>query len=264
MLRKVTLLALAFFMAACGFTKKLPEGSPPPIKTGALLDSIESHVFRFNTLMLSGTGNYKNGKEEQSFRFRIRMLKDSVIWVDITDPFIGGIKVARAVLYPDSFTFVNNLKREFFHDDLKALQQRFGLDFGFYELQNLFSSNQVFSLDKNHELFYRPGQYVLANYPIDREDSLKISPQDFFNQSLILPQFFRPASQRRSVPLNGKNYRLDYEDYLSFGRFYFPKKIRVSFTSNSSQSMELIIKDLNVNQRLNIPFSIPDGYARIP
>ena len=112
MFRKLLLFGFCLFLAACGFTKKIPEGSPSPIKAKALLDSIQNQRLEFNSLILTGTGNYKDAKQDQSFRFRIRMLKDSVIWVDITDPIIGGIKVARAVLYPDSVAFVNFPKQK--------------------------------------------------------------------------------------------------------------------------------------------------------
>jgi len=255
------IVGLGILMSACTNLKKLPEGAPSPVKTDDLFSRLESNFVQYNTLMLSGDGELKDPKS-QSFRFKVRMIRDSVIWLDITDPIIGGIKVARAIIYPDSIAFINNLSNSYLTGKINVLQQSLGLDFGFGELQALFSSKLVFPPDEDHELYYRPGYYVLANFPIEKKDSSEIKPQPVFNQILINPQFYL-SSQRKSVPSSGKNYRVDYEEFKEVQNSNFPQKIRVTFTQNTSKVLELKVKDVDVNRKVNIPFSIPKGYARI-
>ncbi len=243
--KKIILLTLV--LAACVGTKKLPQEGPLVIKTKFLLDSIESHSFQFNTLMFSGIGNYKDDKHNQFFRFRIRIVKDSVILIDITDPIIGAIQVARIALYPDSIFYANNLNNESFIGMVNTLQEKMRLDFDFYELQNLLSSNLGFPIN-DHKLYYRPGYYILANFPIDKGDTLIDASPEILSQLSFFSHSFRPGSQRRSIPGFGRTYIVDYDNYVNLGVSSFPEIIRVTFTQNSSRELKLIIEDLNINK----------------
>lgn len=71
----------------------------------------------------------------------VKMITDSVIQLSIT-PFLG-IEMYRAVLRPDSITIIDKNNRNYFSTNYAFLQQRFGIQINFKDIQAILS-NQPF------------------------------------------------------------------------------------------------------------------------
>ncbi len=262
------LLFSALFFSACKSGKKLPEGAPAAIKPKQLQEQIASAENQFNTLHIVGTGNYSNDKDAQSFRLEIRILHDSLIWVDIADPLIG-IKVARAIVYKDSVAFMNRLEKEYFTGNISALQQRFKLDFGFETLQAILSANTLFNLDnKEFELFYKPGAYLLSDFNPDpkgeQEGMEKYFGKDKFRQAYIDPATYKPAMQVQKEPTFGKSYSVENKDIKAMESIKYPETIALSYTQNETTRVQIDVRKVDVDESgLNFPFNIPSSYAKM-
>ena len=246
----------------------MPEGAPAAIKLKQLNEQINAAENQFNTLHIVGTGNYSNDKDGQSFRLEIRILYDSLIWVDIADPLIG-IKVARAIIYKDSVAFMNRLEKEYFTGNVGALQQRFKLDFGFETLQSILGGNTLFVLDdKEFELFYKPGAYLLSDFNPDpkgeQEGMEKYFGKEKFRQAYIDPTTFKPALQVQTEPAFGKSYTVENKDIKAIGSVKYPETIALSYTQNETTNVRIDVKKVGVDESgLNFPFNIPSSYAKM-
>lgn len=222
----------------------------------------------YNTLHVLGMGSYDDGSSSQSFRLEIRILHDSIIWLDVADPILG-IKVARAIVYQDSVAFVNRLEKEYFTGNVAELQKRFKLDFGFETLQGILSANNLFPInEKDFELYYRPGAYLLSDFnpdPKDGEDTMgQYLGRSTFRQVYVDPASYKPASQMLQEPSMGKSYTLENKEIKAANGIHFPETISLTYTQNETTLVRIVVKKVGTNEDgLSFPFNIPSSYAKM-
>ncbi len=262
--RFLAFLIISLALVACRSTRKLPEGSPAPIKLRALLTAVEERENSFDNLRLRYHGSYDDGSSSQDFKLEVRIAHDSLIWVDLADPLLG-IKVARAIITPDSVAFVNRLQREYLRGNVSKLQQKFKIDLGFQELQALLSANTIFETESDFELYYRPGAYVLSDFNLDEQDDpAQYSGRSRFRQIYLDPQNLKPSQQMQNEPTLGKRYQLSYKHFDQQEGLLYPETIILDFLNQSSGKLELELRSLSANDsNLNYPFNIPSGYAEM-
>lgn len=264
MSRIVAILALVILAASCGSKKVIPEGAPPKTKEKALIEKIGQNTNAFKTLRFKSNAKYNDGSSSQSFRLEVRMIKDSLIWADVADPFLG-IKVARAIIYKDSLAFYNKLEREYYAGNLRGLTEKLNFDFGFEDLQDILSGNRVIDIDRSFDLFYRKDAYLLANFDADGNDndSIPKAGQIEFNEVYISPDHFKPLIQLKRIPTQGMSYVIWNNNIQDWGNFLFPKQLKVEYTQNQTSGLSLEIKSLETNKPTSFPFNIPSGYAKM-
>lgn len=262
----IGILAMAALMAACKGTAKLPERAPAPIKEQALREELKAGQNVYKSLRIRANGSFEQGGSSQSFRLEVRLLKDSLVWIDVADPILG-IKVARALVTPDSVAFVNRLSSEYFTGEVGKLQKELGLEFGFSELQKILSAQLIFSLTEEFKLYYRPGLYLLSDFDADDvQAAAKTFGKEKFRQVFIDPTTMRPSLQVQNEPVNGKRYSVKYEE---LGRneettLIYPARIEVEYLADEPAKLTLDIRSIEKNDpQLNYPFNIPSGYAKM-
>jgi len=259
----------ALLLVSCKSIKDLPEGAPDIIKRKELSEQVIAAENRFNTLRVVGTGHYDDGKSSQSFRLEIRVLHDSLIWLDVADPLLG-IKVARAMVYKDSVAFINRLEKKFFTGKVEDLQKRFKLDFGFNTLQSILSANQLFPVsEQQFELYYRPGAYLLSDFnpdPKGEEEGMeKYFGKEKFRQVYIDPENYKPAVQVQREPAFGKSYTVENKDVSTYeDSLKYPGTIELTYTLNETTKVRIEPRKVSADEDgLNFPFNIPSSYARM-
>ncbi len=266
MLKKVVfIVSLVWLTVQCGGSKKLPEGAPAKVKTSALFDSIERAENTPTVLIMKAAANLQAPGISQSFRLEVRILRDSLIWLDFADPILG-IKAARAVIYPDSVAFINKIKREYLSGNIKTLQRKFNFSFNFYDLQAILSGNMVPKAYNRNALDQYPtvGAYQLADFPLNPKNQSDINPlQEQFTKLLLNSTNYKPTTQEQREPVNGKLYSLTYASFLQTGSITYPAKIKVEYVDGEQSILKLDVQDVETPTSTNFPFSIPNNYARI-
>ena len=223
----------------------------------------------FETLRLVGSAKYRKGSTSQSFKLEIRIDHDRLVWVDIADPILG-IKIARAVVYPDSVAFVNRIDKQYLTGKTKDLQKQIGISFGFEELQSILSANLLFKLSKEFELYYKEGSYLLSDFdPKPITDPAKANrnlSQTVFKQIWVEPTSAKPMLQTLKEPALGKNYSVAYQNITSENDLIFPKTFEIEYLDGGENlTFTYDIKRLEKNNSsLNFPFNIPSDYDKIP
>lgn len=265
-MKKILLLnLLALFLISCGSQKYLPKGAPPLLKEKSFLKEINEAENQIQSLSFKTGASFENIGGKQSFKLEVRFIKDSVVWLDISDPFIG-IKLARAVIYKDSMALINKLQRQYYTGRPSDLSKELGVDLNFDLLQNMLSGNMIFPINNDdYDLYFGIDEYILADYTYQK-DSLIQKP---FGKSHVLkfyPALKKPKEQIFSINNIAKSYDLTYSDYQEVESIKFPKSIQINYRNqNKYTSLQLqSIQNIQLNKVNNLPFSIPSNYERMP
>ena len=261
MKRIASFLALILFLGSCGLKRNLPEGAPSYLKLSKLEDKIQAQAFQFEKLSIKGKGRVRSPEFNQSFRYEIRILKDSLIWVDIADPFIG-LKVARGILSPQGFSYYNRLNRDYAEGSPASMAKKLGIEFQFAPLMAALGANYWQMEGKRFQSFIAQS-YLIHNYdPTGKVQSIE-AQSEFVNQE-IEAQLFRPNYLEIKQPTAGKVFRVQYLDYQEFGDFQFPSQVEIEFIDGNKTQVILDIKSVEKHEKLSTPYSIPSKYDLAP
>lgn len=259
------IVILVVFLAGCKSKQAIPEGAPVPIREKELLAKVAKANGNYENLRVRATGNLNADGQSQNFRLELRLLKDSLIWVELADPVLG-LKLARGLVTADSLFFINRIDREYFKGDLSALQEKFGIDYGFQELQNALSGNLVLELDRSYGLYYVPGSYLLssADPKLLKPDSAELT-RTIIRQAYIDPVQFKAKKQVQINPETNETYELYYQSFQSTaGGIYYPQIIELIYGSAGENSLRLASRKIEQdNPELQFPFNIPSEYAEM-
>ena len=252
------LCAALFLTQGCSWFKKMPEEAPDYIRKKKLLQEVISAQNTFEKVRLTGKAKFKSPKMSQSFRFEIRMLRDSVVWLNIGDPFLG-LNVARAVAYPGKVSFYNKLSKEYFEGNTQLVQKKLGFAANFEMLTATFAGNLVVPPGENTHLEFLPGQYFITDKPQSEKDA-HLS-QTIFHEYYVNPQNFKPAIQKRLEPSAGKEVVLKYDDFKEVEGQLWPHSIEFEYRGADYTKVNFDIRDIETNGNFSFPFSIPSRYA---
>ena len=260
-MRKIgIMLLMLLFVASCKPKAKLPVGSAAYLKTKDLIEKVKAQSLAFETLVLEGKGRYQSGSSKQSFRFEMRIAKDSLIWVDLADPFLG-LKVARGPISQDEVAYYNRLERNYQKGSSSEIAQKIGFRFDFQPLMSVLSASY---LDWNQNWYqdYQPGVYQLVNYPLN-QDQIPPSPEYPLMTQSFSAKSYRPSSFRFQRPQEGQNLLIRLDGYRNFGEILFPAQMHFEYLEKSEIIIDLEITDLKRNESLSYPFRIPGNYEQL-
>lgn len=193
----------------------------------------------------------KGRRNRQSLTVRLRMKKDSVIW-------IKGSKVVsafRARITPESFSYYSPITKEYFTGDYGFLEQMLGVEVSFDQLQNLFLGQSIWDL-KDHRFDSSIEQNAHKLTPKKQKELYSI----FF---YFYPTNFRLKKQL-IVDTEDKMLNITYPGYILQEGEYFPKKIEINASEKSSYTfISVDTRSIEINKPISIPYRIPDGYKEL-
>lgn len=266
-MKQLSIIFILLSIYACGPARDTVAGAPEKIRMKTLLGNMEAAENEFESLAIRYQGNFQNAETDQAFRAEVRILKDSIIWVDLADPFLG-IKVARAIIYPDSAAFIQRLSKEYFTGTPRDLQQKLKLEVSFEMLQAVFSGNLVLPPGDNYELSYKPGYYYLTDFPQETAKLPGAGPIDRHSIT-VEPQKFKAAIQTFEKSSAAAHLTLEFKDFEEKNGRYFPALVKLEllrFTERGTERniLELTSKEVDINPAQQYPFNIPSSYAKMP
>jgi len=247
-------LSLLLLLGGCGPGKVLfkAKSLPPARRPEALLAAIPEQ--NFQRLRYSGTGTWEQGGDQQRFRFDLRLIRDSVIWVDLADPMLG-IKAARAILRPDTALFYNRLRQEYLAGRPEKLAQKVKLPFQFQWLWPLLTA-QALPLREGYHLKRDSGRYTLRDQPLAQaaKSPLTTTVLHFNAQAQLREQLLHQPQAQRSL----RTTYLKYDE-----RKALPSELTLIYQGDRPGRLTLHMRRIQPGEAFNLPFSIPDGYAPI-
>ncbi len=256
MWNKVAIVVSLILLVSCGGPQPIVIGDLSPASTRELAEKLEGDRLQFETVRYTGTGKVVDDGNSNSFKFDIRIDRDSIVWIDIADPLFG-LKVARAFLTPDSVAFLNRINNEYFTGNLSSLQELIKANLDFEVLKNALLGDPFRILPKKGEYELRGAtSYELYYFP---------EKDPIFTNSLPSYYFELDGQNRQLIsqmltdgPRRVESYYSDFSETVKGER---PTVIEVKVFAETSMSLTLNIRSYSFDTKIDFPFSIPDSYA---
>lgn len=267
----ITVIILLTAFSACRSTKKIqqaiikkdsvvtvvPTVQPTHEDTmqmvNALLTKVQLNKIEFKTFSAKIKVDYSNAKGKQpDFIANIRMLKDSLIWVSLSNEI--GIEGIRVLITKDSIKILDKLANTYQAKPLSHIQEVSQIPFAFADLQNLLVGNPVF-FNKDSIISYSNNE---KGYTLLSIDLL------FKNRISIGNGFLVEKSKLDDIdPSMNRTCDLFYTDYENKAGFMFSAYREISIIQQNKLEVDLKFKDYRFNEELSFPFSIPKKFKRI-
>lgn len=255
----ILMLGLLFGLTACGPKELSFEESTEDVDLSAFHKAMSGTLDSAITFEMSGKANFDDGESSISFGYTIRMMRDSVIWMDITDPFVG-MKVARALIYPDSAVMYNRFESTWMAGGTEVIQRAFQVHLNFNHLQSVLLGEPIYiPLEEDDLSIDRlPGQIhaMVAGLPGD----------ELFRYTT--PAYRYQYGYTEGLPLIQQSFA-DSLDKATIDYIYsetdtgLPIEVTLNVTKDRTFNITFEHNDVRRDVDLHIPFSIPSGYERL-
>lgn len=251
------LFSISSFIFGCK-TNELattPSGLPK-ITTVALLDSVNENSL---DLMSAKLGvNHSDEKGTRSFGARLRVKKDSVLWLSITPAL--GIEAVRVVITPDSIKMLNRLDQKYFVESFEKTNELLQLEITYPILQSVLLGEFVPIYEQQqydltplvdlYTLISNPSQSASTNTVVNMEQRTEFDPSIWRVTRTILKNSSRD-----------EQILAEYTDFQRVESKIFPAKMRFRTQGKNNVAVDLSWSKIEEKTTLRFPFNIPNKYA---
>ncbi|MEQ6125102.1 DUF4292 domain-containing protein [Pseudotenacibaculum sp. MALMAid0570] len=252
------LLILTIAITACKSNKAVVENSESLKKMTArkIVKKYEDNKFTANTLDSKIKVRYTNyrGDKRKRFQFtvRLRMKKDSIIWMKVTK-VVTAYKIK---ITPKSFSFYSPVEKEYFEGNYELLEDLLGVKVTFSQLQNLLVGRSILDMkDQKFKSEIDGNSYKLT--PRNQQELFDV----FFR---INPRHFRLDQMYLTKTGTDRRLRVDYGNYTVLEDNYFPLKTIINAYEGERYTwVDMRTRSLTLNKPVNVHYKIPSGYKRI-
>ncbi|MEP2279842.1 DUF4292 domain-containing protein [Maribacter sp.] len=250
-IKYVLLMVVIAFMASCKSTKVISGGTvDAKLSSKSVIKAHYQNEAGFKTLAGRVKINYSDGESSQGVSVSLRMEKDKAIWMS------APLGIVKAYITPDRVSFYNKLENEYFDGDFSYLSELLGTEVDFSILQNLLTGQAIVDLrEEKYDIGVSADTYRLT--PKEQGTLYKTLFQ-------IEPQNFKMALQQLSQPADKRLLEIAYKNYQSIDKEVLPNEIMVKAISKDKENtIGLEFKNLELNGKVNFPYSIPKGFKEI-
>lgn len=259
-MNKILWICSVLLFVSCKSGRLTVDGKPSLKKSKALIENIEANCFKGDYIRLKGKGSYNDGYSDQGFKVDLRIKKDSIIWLELADPFVG-IKAARGFITQDSVIFINKIQNTYTAGSLDQISKEINAKLDFELLQNAIlgqtlrkinqkENHQMSILEKAYGLYYLPKNDPLFSFG---------QPNYYFE---IEPNQYQIMQQTATD--GGNRFFAQYSDYKELRKkTYLPTKVQVEIAFNNHLKLQLQFNTVEIDEQLKFPLKISSKYQRI-
>lgn len=252
------ILVVSVLFAACKTKQVVVEtANVKSIPSRKIVKKHLENSFIANTLdskiKVRYTNNRGDRRKRHEFTVRLRMKKDSVIWMK-------GTKVVTAFkvkITPDSFSYYSPLSKEYFEGDYSLLERILGVQVTFSQLQDLLIGKSIFEMKGKRF----SSEVVDNSYKLTPKTQAKLF--DVFFK--VNPKHFKLDQMFLEKSDKDQTLRIDYKAYSKLEDDYIPTKMMINATEGEDAYtwIDLTYRSLTLNKPVKLPYRIPSGYKRI-
>ncbi|TXK78475.1 DUF4292 domain-containing protein [Mesonia sp. K4-1] len=252
-LKSIFVLISLLLLVSCGTKKAVTGTVSENVSTKSIIKAHNNSEASFNTLQARIKGSYKTEDEDQSISISVRMEKDKAIWMSAK--LAGIIPLAKVYITPNQVQYYEKIEGTYFDGDFSLLSDWLGMELDFNKVQDLLLGQAIYPLEKNElSLNFTETDYILKS----NESSL------LKTMFAIQSSNFRLKGQRIERVAKNESVFITYEDYEEVKKQWFPKKIKIIVTQEEkSTQIEVDYRDIDLDEPVSFPFSIPSGYKEI-
>lgn len=251
------LFSVTVALWGCKTTKvaTTPSGLPA-ITTQTLLDSVHSNSLNLMSAKLGVS--HSNQKGTQNFGARVRIKKDSVIWLSITPAL--GIEAVRVVITPDSIKMLNRLEQKYFVESFEKTNELLQLEITYPILQSVLLGEFVPIYDESlYDLTPLVDLYTLVADPEKTRFSdatVKMDQRTEFD-----PSIWRVTRTILQNPLRNEEILAQYSNFQRVGVKVFPTTMNFRTQGKDNIAVDVNWSKIEEKTTLRFPFNVPNKYA---
>ena len=230
-----------------------------------LFIQLEKNQFQYQWLSAKISTTIKTPNATNTVAVRIRMQKDSAIWISLSPAL--GIEVVRAYITRDSLIFLDRINERYFKGDFNYVNQLINSNLDFEMLQAMLTGNNFtfYEIDK-FETRNDRDRYVLSTIgrrklkkEFKGQDSLNIILQDIFLSS----QTWK-IEEMKLRDLNS-NRKLDavYSNFIPIAEQSFPADVLFNFRAKDNIEAKLTYSKVEIDVPQTFPAGIPSKYTEM-
>ncbi len=225
-------------------------------KEEILLEGISLVPSEFKTLSSKLSIEY----DGNSFSGSMRMISDSAIWLSLGKFGIEGVRV---LLTKDTVMMLNKINREYFLGGYEFIYDLLGFGLSYNMLQSIILGKDFQNYGINDVKYSK--QENLIVFEFEKRQS-KQNAQNFpqLKQKIYLDTMLNVVNRNYFELFNSKQ-KMDiyYSTYLPFNKIKLPQTINVIMFLNKTYKVNLKFEKQKLNDKLEMPFSIPKTYSRM-
>jgi hypothetical protein len=197
---------------------------------------------------------YKSDKDKYKLNVKLRIDKDSLIWIDVK--YKGVVLIARAKITPNSVSYYEKINKTYFKGNFNVLENILGTEVNFKQLQNMLLGETIFDL--------KAQKYTSV---VDNKAHLllPVRQKAFFDILFwINPIHYKLDMQ--TLKNNHKNQELNvgYKSYSNINGEVFPKRIEIRAAERGKfTNIDIDYKSVVFNKNISTPFRVPRGYKQV-
>jgi hypothetical protein len=263
----VTVIGMMIWMSSCRTHKKITKIMTTKDTTAVVItnrsatDSIEmvkktlddllKKKIDFKTFSAKIKVDYEDSKGKQpDVNAYVRILKDSLIWVNIRLAFLD-VDLLRVLIRTDSVFVVNKHEKLVQLRSMDYLQEVTQIPFDFKTLQDLLVGNPVF-IDNN-----------IVSYKKNDNQILMAVVGQYFKHLLTIDASSNLLLHSKLDDVDvGRNRTADitYDEFEYKAGLPFPTKREITVAEKTKLDIKLNYKQYEFNKDLTISFSLPKNY----
>lgn len=256
-MRRILPLLCVFMLLSCKAKKNAVTTEPAVVAVSneSIENIIKNHndlKCNFTTAYIKSEVDYEDPKQSLHIAAEIRMKKDEIILVSLR---WFGITMAKAIITPTQVKYYEKINGKYFEGDYKMLSDLFGTDLDFKKVQNLLLGRAIDDLTK--------GKYTLGqegnDLKLQESDSVNFSKSYIFNPSTFW------LNKQEIKQLNPeRTFFVNYTDYKTYAPSVLPTELAIfAIQGNKTTTINIRYKNVNFNDELTFPYSVPNGYKQI-
>lgn len=247
----MTLIILTF-LAACKSTK-VSDKNINELSGRTIVKKNKEASFDQQSIKANMFIKYKGADDLPSITASLRMIKDSVIWINISKL---GFPVAKLIITPDEVKFYEKIGKTSFQGDFEIIGNWLGTDFDFIKIQNVFLGEPLLNL--------KDEKYVVTIVESNYELQSKKKNSNYNILYWINPYSFKIMKEELDRPDKNQNFTILYKDFAKINESLFPKGFLITaVTDQKTTTIDVNYKNVQFNVPLKFPFKIPSGYRNI-
>jgi len=246
-------------LTSCSTNRKLQSGETATTKLKKrsakyLQKQLKAQALDVEWLSARAKITYKDSGQTRKFTANIRMRKDSVIWMNVKKI---NVEAYRILITTDSIYVIDRLKKEYYIEDLKLVEEKFNFPGQFQALQTAILGNPYFFEKQKLSANVANEQYQLSG-----DNGVRTKSDYFLNgQSYTLEQMaFFDVERDRKLNIFLSEYAPVLEAAFQFAHNR-QFEVKSEETGNASIKMKFSKVELNVPKA--IKFSISDRYKLV-
>jgi len=270
-------VAVTLLFTSCFTAKKIPTSNPPPTTSVkkenaySLMTKLKANNHNYHWISAHFSADYDNDTSHESISGVVRMRKDSIIWMTVSE--LGVYTALHAKLDADSVMYIDHYHGEYFKGTYDYLDTLLREDVDFDLIQSVMVGNSLEFYNDTAKMnaYYdgKEGDYVLSTVRKRRYKRLRrnkilhtrndaqliwMDATDFHIKKIKLEDF-----------VTHHTFEASYDDFQKGdSASTFPMHIHYEInTGKKIIKIDLKYKKVNFTNSESIPFIIPKKYVPV-